>query len=1603
MISVLKRRIKSIISVVLVICLLLSATPVLSPRVQAVDEPGLIKKTLPLFTMNQIYARGLMLTGMALSKVAEASGSEDFQKAAAIINKFVFGNNTTAQDLAEIKAMCNTIIAELDAIEKQLNGIEQSLAEGEISSAYGRLNDAWLSDVETHINAVGGGALSNMLKAYKEYIRSAYSYRTGEKIQVMNQQGEVTLVVADEELVNYWDSRVYGYLKTLSGEKYKYDPNNPQIDEETFYKDVLYNTNTIDDIFINVTNSLTANLTTESGSLTANDRYIDRAAQFAYINFPYSSQQKDFVATAVKNQAAEISLLVMLYQDFMGRRAAYYDELYEAKAQTETDAELLSSYKEGLNSYYAARENELNTLVCGTENVAGVLGKINNWLDSKIYIQNTLDSSYLYYDSYLGTESEGKAVLVNNEYYDNLDYNFYYNESKEGRLGEHIEDITWSYGWDYINEYITPAIEKANKNPSIYESAVSFKKNAVVKAVTGSLAEIVTVAFLDSEEVGEANLYLKKFDMKWDINNKGDYHVPSDDYYNLVMGEYTDGTNTYTSIKNAEEFKGLINSTYYQAKGSVPGNVFTDLVSYSGSNPAFLLTSEYPVTDEHGGLFVKTVYSGTKGLDLKSQKTYSDTWTTETNCQYYLQSDREGDENRTNQMYAVLLTVDSERTYSKMDFVAAGDGSYTYTVDGVADDGTPVYDATSGKVLAGTTAKVTITPEKFSEIKKVTVQYHNDASDSSKVTSEKTLFDSSASYQGCVPDENGELSFGYPVTYSNVTFVVEVERKAFETDTEGNFIIKTYDDLMKMATRVNSGEEKYVKGSYIVVNDIQCEVSAWEPIGTNEDGFLGKFDGQGHKITGLNTLPLTSARDGLFSVVGEGAVVENVVLSRADLNTDRNEAIHDIGGIAQENMGIIRKCIVIDSVIASQSGTRAGGIVAKNTTVGTVEACAVINTTLERNIYNMGTGGIADANSGTVNGCYVYNCTFSNPANNGDYNGVIIRSGNEPANSCYYTTSAVNNSYGTALTQEEFASGKATYLLNGEKSDDSVLWFQNIDNGLVADIYPVLADNDKNTVFKVSLENKEYSNYPTGESTLVPNEDGVFEIYTYEDLELVSASINTGIKEYVNGKYRVMADITVGDNWIPAGTKDYAFAGEFDGNGFTIDNLHTTDLTIDKVGLFGYIAEEGRVNNVKLTGVDLTVNIRAYAGAVAAYNNGIIDNCSVEGEISTVQWNEGDGYSVSNAGGITAVNYGTIRNSFNNCSVAINRTSLVSMVYIGGIAAMNCGVIEHCGNTANLETSSIMVGMGGIAGKNSESLAEYSVNNCYNTGNQAVNSVDPEFVDLDFVNRYLAENGASITVESLEELNELLSEEASVQLGGLVGDSNSAVVKNSYSTGAQMSFYEGEIGGLYGRASAGAVTNSYYLVGDNIEQTDSTMKYASQFESGEVAHKLEKGNTESVWGQKSNTTGSLPCFTSLALYKVAELEAGGYSVAGLGDINGDTIVDVSDYQELVNVVVSGKNSSGDTENHLGFIRADLNNDGYIDALDAADMDILMNGKDIVSVYAPGDFDGDGTATAEDAQNIRKAYEEALYINKSQQFACDINGDGFFNAVDLEKL
>ena len=100
------------------------------------------------------------------------------------------------------------------------------------------------------------------------------------------------------------------------------------------------------------------------------------------------------------------------------------------------------------------------------------------------------------------------------------------------------------------------------------------------------------------------------------------------------------------------------------------------------------------------------------------------------------------------------------------------------------------------------------------------------------------------------------------------------------------------------------------------------------------------------------------------------------------------------------------------------------------------------------------------------------------------------------------------------------------------------------------------------------------------------------------------------------------ADIDLtGKDWSPIGTNFYnSYTGTFDGGGHTITGLTVT--TNDKyAGLFGYLGNfnngAATVKNVVMDGIQITCNHRSgFAGGVAGYSWGTIENCSVSGSIS---------------------------------------------------------------------------------------------------------------------------------------------------------------------------------------------------------------------------------------------------------------------------------------------------------------------------------------------------------------------------------------------------
>lgn len=151
-----------------------------------------------------------------------------------------------------------------------------------------------------------------------------------------------------------------------------------------------------------------------------------------------------------------------------------------------------------------------------------------------------------------------------------------------------------------------------------------------------------------------------------------------------------------------------------------------------------------------------------------------------------------------------------------------------------------------------------------------------------------------------------------------------------------------------------------------------------------------------------------------------------------------------------------------------------------------------------------------------------------------------------------------------------------------------------------------------------------------GESAPAKTEPaGVQEIHTAQQLQNMAS----------NGDYILMEDLDLaGFSWKPLD-----FAGHLDGNGKTIANLALVCSAKGNMGLFGTLT--GTVENLHLERATLTTDSETQnAGFFAGTNQGLIQNCTVTGDISDGQntclgimtgWNAG-GQVLGGSSGLTA-------------------------------------------------------------------------------------------------------------------------------------------------------------------------------------------------------------------------------------------------------------------------------------------------------------------------------------------------------------------------------
>lgn len=247
---------------------------------------------------------------------------------------------------------------------------------------------------------------------------------------------------------------------------------------------------------------------------------------------------------------------------------------------------------------------------------------------------------------------------------------------------------------------------------------------------------------------------------------------------------------------------------------------------------------------------------------------------------------------------------------------------------------------------------------------------------------------------------------------NDVTLVVA----GFQKDTDGNYIINTYDDfvlLSKVVENKNEIEnfEKYASAGYILNNNIDAQGTTFtSPIGavkeisrnTDEEGkFNGKFDGNGHIIYNMSINVDSSdvnTAAGLFGFIGTNGIVKNLSIFKSTLNANSQFC----GMIAGNNAGTINNCtsgtdvtsfkFMGDTINKNLNNTiniktenakpiAAGGVCGFSS--GTIVNCA---SAAEINSEAMYVGGLLGQ---TANG-RVINSYSNSPVIKGDYNGNLI-------------------------------------------------------------------------------------------------------------------------------------------------------------------------------------------------------------------------------------------------------------------------------------------------------------------------------------------------------------------------------------------------------------------------------------------------------------------------------------------------------------------------------------------------------------------------------------------------------------------------------------
>ncbi len=372
--------------------------------------------------------------------------------------------------------------------------------------------------------------------------------------------------------------------------------------------------------------------------------------------------------------------------------------------------------------------------------------------------------------------------------------------------------------------------------------------------------------------------------------------------------------------------------------------------------------------------------------------------------------------------------------------------------------------------------------------------------------------------------------------------------------------ISTAAQLKWFATKVNAGDQSI---NAVLTADIDLSTLGdeyWSPIGLwSEESatykqYRGKFNGQNHTISGL--VLRKAAASGLFGFT-EGATISNVTVSGALMKATPDTRVANI------QYGVAPICGV----------ATAGTVIANCHSTLTEITYKHYDATKQKDIDCVG-GIVGELRSSTAKDCTVNGFVRTD----GRYVGGIVGAVNcGLVQNCHLQDYDNGNS---AVVGIDFIGGIAGYLKN-----------RSVENAIID---CTVADE---TMLNATAGQK---GTICGCDTMLAEPDqfnGSYEIYNADQLKWFASQVNSGNTK-INAKLMNDLNMSKAGSFSPIGNKSNPFAGEFDGQEFTIDSLSIASQ--EYAGLFGHV-KDGRITNVNLTNPSLDSPSNDYQGFIVGW------------------------------------------------------------------------------------------------------------------------------------------------------------------------------------------------------------------------------------------------------------------------------------------------------------------------------------------------------------------------------------------------------------------